>query len=897
MKLSLSKLNFLNIFLTATIFSIVISIFTTKIITDNYTKKITTLESEFIESNKQLVKKEVERVIERVKNTHNKQNLLSKKILSEKSDFVISLIKQDTSLKNEKDFLKKYSHILDSLEWEDKTGYFYIFNRNGEVLYHKKKAHIGSNIFKVMESNSDFKNFIEISLTKKEHFGKYKWPKLTGEKSFTKYVFSKEFAPWEIFIVAGSYIDEMGKNLKEGLFKEIERDRFGKENYGYFWLHDLNSVMKIHPFVKSVIDKEPTPELKVIFDGMNKLVLKQDAGYYKYQWYLPGEKIKDEKISYIYLIKEWDLVLGSGFYLTELKALIQKEKEELEKDLEKNLLNIFSILAVLFLLSLLVAIFVSNRIRKIEISRKEELNMLNQYKLILDSSSVVSKTDPSGTIIYINKTFTKISGFSEKEVIGKPHNIVRHPQTPKAQFKKMWETIKSGKVWTGVIKNRRKDGSSYFNRTTIVPIKDSSGNIIEFISSATDITEMINNKDKLRNIFNTDSLTGLGNRFKLINSLGQNSSEILALINIDRFREVNDLYGNRVGDSVIQTFSRRIFEYFGNDNYQLFRVQGDVLGIYSWKKTKEELITEIESFINVVGKIPYKHKEHNFILSYSVGIAHGEGELLAWADLALGQGKKRKKQIEIYDPSSTDTKEYEENIIWVNKITEAIKSDNIVPYYQPIFNYKTNKIDKYECLMRLIDNQEAISPFKFLDVAKRTKLYPELTYKMIEKSIDTFSGTTFEFSINLSVEDLLNNEIMTFLYDYGDKKGIFSQLVLEIVESEEMESYDEVIETINRFKKAGARIAIDDFGSGYSNYDYLISLQADFIKVDGSIVKHLVDDKRTQDVVKSIITFAKKSNIKTIAEYVSSQELDAILRDVGVDYAQGYLYGKPEESI
>ena len=199
--------------------------------------------------------------------------------------------------------------------------------------------------------------------------------------------------------------------------------------------------------------------------------------------------------------------------------------------------------------------------------------------------------------------------------------------------------------------------------------------------------------------------------------------------------------------------------------------------------------------------------------------------------------------------------------------------------------------------MRLLENGEVVFPGEYISIAKKTKLYPELTYIMITKSIDKFATCTEEFSINLSVEDLMNNELMTYLYDYSEKKKVFDRIVLEVVESEEIKDSESIFNIITKFKEKGVKIAIDDFGSGYSNYDYLISLNADYIKIDGSIVSQVLEDEIAAQVVTSIVEFAKKSNMKTIAEFVSSKEINDKIELLGVDYAQGYFYGKAEEEL
>jgi len=523
--------------------------------------------------------------------------------------------------------------------------------------------------------------------------------------------------------------------------------------------------------------------------------------------------------------------------------------------------------------------------------------MLEQYQLILDRSAVVSKTNPKGIITYVNNSFEKISGYSQDEAIGQPHNIVRHPETPKSQFKKLWGNIQAGKPWKGILKNKDKDGKSYYNSTTIIPLKDNDGEIIEYISSGFDVTEIFENRSKLQSMFKTDSLTGLGNRVSLLDTITKNNHGTLALINIDRFKEVNDTHGHAVGDQIIQTLGSRLYKFLEDEPYLLFRVQADIFAILSYTENLESVVNHLEEFINTSGKEPYEDGDKNFLLTYTCGVASATENLFTYADMALSQAKTKKLQIKVYEESMNNIDQFKQNILWVEKLNKAIAEDRIVPYFQPIYNYHTNKIEKYECLMRYIEDGEVVSPVEYLDIAKKTKLYPELTYKIVGKAITKFANREEEFSINLSIEDLMNQNLMLFIYDYAEQKGVFTRMVLEIVESEEIEDSDQIATVIKKFKNVGCKVAIDDFGSGYSNYEYLISLQADYVKIDGSITKHILEDERTAEVVKSIVNFAKKSNMKTIAEYVSSKELDEKVRELGVDYAQGWFYGKAEKEL
>ncbi|MFT5662031.1 MAG: PAS domain S-box-containing protein/diguanylate cyclase (GGDEF)-like protein [Sulfurimonas sp.] len=904
MKFSLSKISFGTIIITALIFSVVIGIFTIIITNNSYEERIQQQEKDYIKENKELVKREISRAIKRINIIHDIVHNSLIHGLEQKVDFVSSLFRSpiNDSL-NKTQLLKKYKNELDLLKWDEGSGYFYIFDSDGIILYHgNDNTHIHKHILDIAKKNKELVEFLNGTLKKGENIGSYRWtkPHTGNHKLHEKYVYAKKIEHLNIYIAAGVYKDEVVSKIQKMVFQELKEERFGKNNYGYFWIHDLDYTMLLHPITKELVGTNlkdfKTNDGQYFMRSMNKLVLEQTSGYVSYMWKRPDSALIDQKISYVHLIKEWDMVIGSGFYLTELKKIHEEERESLKKALNDNLQKILFILGILMILSFLSSLFISKRIKKIESLQKENLNMLKQYKLILDKSSVVSKTDKEGMLTYVNKNFTKVSGYKLEEIIGNSHNIVRHPESPKSQFKTLWKTISAGKIWTGLIKNRTKNGDSYYNNTTIVPIKDSDGTIIEYISSGSDVTELIEKRSKLKSIFSTDSLTGLGNRVSLINTLNHDTQGVLVLINIDRFKELNDLQGYSRGDIILKEFSSRLFDFIADEKYTLYRVEADIFALYTLDNGLESVIEKITHFMDTVGEEAYISQNSSFILTYTAGIASKNENLFTYADMALSEAKNKKVRIKVYEQYMNNIEEYKQNILWVKKLHLAIAEDRIVPFYQPIYNYHTGKVDKYECLMRLIEDGKTILPDNYLKVAKKTKLYPQLTYIMVAKSIDKFALSWEEFSINFSIEDLMNEELMQFVYHYAQQKNVFKRLVFEIVESEEIKDNDSISKILSRFKEEGVQIAIDDFGNGYSNFSYLISLKANYIKIDGSIIEYILEDESALEVVKSLVHFAKKSNMKTIAEYVSSKELDTMVKYLGIDYAQGYHYGraKPE---
>lgn len=533
------------------------------------------------------------------------------------------------------------------------------------------------------------------------------------------------------------------------------------------------------------------------------------------------------------------------------------------------------------------AVCSEQKIKK-ELAEKDQL--LEEYKTAVDASNIVSKTDTKGIITYANQAFCDTSGYSIEELIGKPQNIVRHPNMPKSVFKEMWETIQSKHIYKGVVENKRKDGSSYFVDATIVPILGVDGEIIEYLGIRHDITEFINNKQKLY----TNALTGLPNRYKLSSDLTAGNGGSLAVINVDSFKILNDYYGSNIGDMVLVELAGRFVKIFGSNNLTVYKLSSDEYGIFC-EECKSDFVDEITRGVHLATIDSIRCGDVDIVTSVTAGIAVGKDGLLEKANMALGFAKKYKKQISVYDESMLIGKNYEKNITISKTLREAIDGDWFVPYFQPIVNCVTNEIEKYETLVRIVKpSGEVLSPMEFLDVAKATRLYPHITRTMIAKAFEIFKNKKESFSVNLSVEDILDEHTRAFVLGMLGGYGISDRVIFEILESEGIENYGDVSEFLTAAKKFGVKIAIDDFGTGYSNFEHLAKLNVDIIKIDGSLIRNIDTNSNSEIIVETIVSFAKKLGMQSVAEFVHSKEVYDKIKKIGIDYAQGYLLGKPD---
>ena len=405
---------------------------------------------------------------------------------------------------------------------------------------------------------------------------------------------------------------------------------------------------------------------------------------------------------------------------------------------------------------------------------------------------------------------------------------------------------------------------------------------------------------ELRHQLYTNALTGLPNRRSLLHDINGLHDGALLIINIDDFKEINDFFGQVAGDNILISFAHKLENMFLKEpNIKLIHLTGDEFALFFVKKPLFENFIDIaHALIENVEKMIFFHESNELSIRVTVGGAYQLEEALEKADIALKSAKKQGKSFLLYDEKLNVEKQYKDNIEWVKKLSTAIENDKIVPYFQPIFDNKTNKIVSCECLIRLIDEGDnVVSPFKFLTIAKKSKLYVKLTKIMIEKSCRYFEHLDCDFSVNLSVEDMIDEEIVNFIKYNVQKYNVNKKIVFEILETEGIESYDEVLRFIDEMKALGCKIAIDDFGSGYSNFEYLLQLNIDYIKIDGSLIKNIDIDKNAQIVVETVVSFAKKLNKMVVAEYVHSQEVLDKVKMMDIDRSQGFHLAQPSEEV
>lgn len=403
---------------------------------------------------------------------------------------------------------------------------------------------------------------------------------------------------------------------------------------------------------------------------------------------------------------------------------------------------------------------------------------------------------------------------------------------------------------------------------------------------------------QLLDVYLIDSITKLYSLAKLQEDINSLSFHSLAIFKIKNFKSMNDFYGYEVGNSVLKQTAdifRAVFKKYSELtlNTMIYRVSGAHFAILApidtleLKKIIKDIIQVYESAEIIIGK------QHMYLEMNAAIVSRTDKVTLAHADTALRMAERNGK-IVIYEEDEALAKEHEIKLICNDSIRRALKEDRFFPFYHPIVDNKTNTIAKYEALARLIlPDGSVVSPALFLPVSKQTKTYNMITKAIIRKALNDFRDSQCSVSLNLSMDDINHLATRQFLFEQIANFPEPSRLVFELLESENVGSYTQVKKFFSELQALGCKVAIDDFGSGYANFEHIAKLNVDYIKIDGSLIIGIEKEMASLTIVEMLAAFALKMNIKTIAEFVSSPSIKLLVDSIGIHESQGYLFGEP----
>lgn len=528
---------------------------------------------------------------------------------------------------------------------------------------------------------------------------------------------------------------------------------------------------------------------------------------------------------------------------------------------------------------------------------RQECCQVSQYAKLLDQTSLVSKSDLQGHITDVNEHLLESTGYRREELIGQSHAIFKSEQTPNATYDDLWRTIQAGQLWIGQLQNRKKNGELYNVNLAVLPIQNPAGEVVEYLAARQDITQAVRSQELLANVRNLDDLTGFKNRNQLIQDLDSQQIEKIALLNIDDFKEINDFFGLNMGNELIRKVGLQLAK-MKDPALRIYRMHGDEFALaVMMSDPVDGFEAKIWQWATELSEVPFEVQGKTLYLTVKAGIAEGMDSALTAADMALKVAKKTKRIVVSQNETYLFSHQYKENEIWTHSLKKAFKENGILLVYQPIYDLQKQKTVAHECLVRLCKEGELIEPQYFLEVAKKTRLYPQLTERILSLAFETFQSRTDGFSVNVCLDDMVNEKTITHIKQLCQTGSCADRLSLEFTEAEAEKNLATAGEFVQTIKSLGIRVTIDDVGKDASHLETIIELQPDYIKLDGRLVHKALEEASATLIIKTLVNFAHHQKIKVIAEAVETQALFLKLKTLKVDFVQGYFTGKPKRTL
>lgn len=418
------------------------------------------------------------------------------------------------------------------------------------------------------------------------------------------------------------------------------------------------------------------------------------------------------------------------------------------------------------------------------------------------------------------------------------------------------------------------------------------------INNYADIDKTKDEKEALYMQIVHHPLTKLNNIHRLYEDLLNTKNITMILLNIDRFSHINELYGYEEGNYIIEEISHvlKLLETTQNRLYHIGIDEFVLLCQDSSAEQTDKVVSLIQKkFLNST----FTHNEIDFNISFTIAIVENENEnIFKKANLTIKEARLiSSNRVQRYHENMKVQRDLENNSKWYKEIKHALQEDRIIPFFQPIYNNNTNKIEKYECLVRMIKHEEIISPISFLAVAEETGLLSKITRTMLEKSAEVFKHNDFFFSINISNHDLQDANFSVYVKTVLNTFKIDpKRLIFEILENNSLDNIPNSRNNISRLQELGCSIALDDFGVQSQTYANILNIKLNSIKIDGYFIKNLKDEI-SYKMVESMVYFANNVGIDLVAEFVCDKEIFDIVNKLGIKYSQGYYISEPRATL
>lgn len=559
---------------------------------------------------------------------------------------------------------------------------------------------------------------------------------------------------------------------------------------------------------------------------------------------------------------------------------------------------------------------------------KDTSSQLNLISRVVEKAHfAVMITDADQKLVYINEAYTRLTGFTSDDVLGRTPQVNQSGRHSKAFYQQLWRELNAKGVWRGEVWDRHPDGSFFMKYLSIEVVKNEVGSITHYFAIFSDLSEQKRTEEELDRVTHYDPLTELPNRILFRNRLGHefnisnrhNSRTGLLVLNLDRFRMINDAFGFAVGDDLLVQVAERLKgrvrstdllarqeERLERDSDLISRIGGDDFSFILSELRAPEDANVVSRRLLSVFEQPFDAGGEEVFLSGSIGIAvypdnaKSEDGLMRCAETALnlvkaeGKGGYRFFSDELNRSSA-------ERVRLEAKLHRAVAGQEFMLHYQPKLDLKTGKVMGMEALLRWPQaDGTMIPPASFIPLTEDTGLInPIGRWIILQAMQDTcqlnrLSGQRCQVAINLSVRQFLSPGVVGVIKDALAETGIDPSLVeFEITESMLIDKVEDARQSMDNLRDLGVKLAIDDFGTGYSSLSYLKDFPVNTMKIDRSFVSPLGDGPENTAIVAALVALGKAMSLNVVAEGVEDETQLELLTRAGCDLAQGFFIDRP----
>ncbi len=824
--------------------------------------------------------------------------------------------------------------ILDALRPQrffDERGYFFVRDLQGIGLLQPLSPELENT--SLWDNRDDTGHYITRGLIEAARssedggFSAYRWyPPDNRVKMSDKLAYVKLFKPYGWAMGTGDYLDLWhAARLREGI-ERLRAWRFG--DTGRFEVLGLDGVLLLQHTSSGDEGKDHrsvgSPEEQAIRGRMIELA-RQGGGLMEYPWHQPGSDVVDTRSALVQRFAPWNIVLVASLSSREIQAAIDVERATAWASLSSRL----PYAGLVALLAIAGAILAS------ALFSRWMIGLLQGYKRDLDAHALALEqksgelhlaghvfksskegiliTDAESRILAVNPAFTEISGYRAEDVVGKHPDLLASGKHEPDFYRNMWQTIRESGSWSGEIWNQRRDGSIFPELLQITTVRSASGEVLHYVGTFLDLTERKEAEDRIRQLAEFDPLTGLPNRSLLGDRMAQamaraerENRRVAALIlDLDRFKTVNDSLGHAIGDQLLQGVAARL-RHLVRHSDTVSRLGGDeFVVVLTGLEHPAQALPAARKILEALAA-PFQMGEHELQVTPSIGIAlypdnAGDTEtLLKHAEAAMYHAKNQgRNTFQFFTPEfnhwATDRLRIE------NGLRHALARNELLLHFQPQVDLATRSIVGCEALLRWQPaDSEMVMPDRFIPVAEETGLIVPIGNWVLEQACeqlarwDAAGAAPIRMAVNVAVPQLRQPGFVDGVRQALQRAGLAPErLEIEVTESVLLDKDERISRTLEGLLALGTKLSLDDFGTGYASLSYLRNFRFNVLKIDRSFVSELHHNEADIKLIRAIISIARDLSLQTVAEGVESEVQLEILQELGCTLGQGYHFSRP----